>query len=431
MAVACAHRSEYFQTMVFRFIHTADLHLDSPLKTLALRDADLGSLIANATRQAFVRIIDACLEERVDALVVAGDLYDRQTRGTATLLFLAGQFKRLHDASIDVFLVRGNHDAAAVVTRHLTLPDNVTVFSTRGDCKIIGDKQVAIHGVSFKEGHIATSLIPAFKPPVEGAINIGILHTSLAGAEGHDVYAPCSVNDLTLQGFDYWALGHIHKRQVHRTAPTIVMPGIPQGRDINEAGAKSATLVTVNDNRDIHLSEIQTALAQFERIAVDVTGCEDLAAVSVRMRLALEAQRGAASADTLVARLKLTGTTPLAAKIRRDPELILAEAQQAAMHVGRTLIDTLEVGVAGFETKSAMGADPLSEIRGLLLNSQEGVDMLLPSAITAIKELQATLPADLRDQFGSDEGAIAALAKRLIDEGSEEVLARITDEGDA
>jgi DNA repair protein SbcD/Mre11 len=417
--------------MAFRFIHTADLHLDSPLKTLALRDAELGSLIANATRQAFVRIIDACLEERVDALVVAGDLYDRQTRGTATLLFLAGQFKRLQEAIIDVFIVRGNHDAAAVVTRHLTLPDNVTVFSTRGDCKVIGDKQVAIHGVSFKEGHIATSLIPTFKPPVDGAINIGILHTSLAGAEGHDVYAPCSVNDLTLQGYDYWALGHIHKRQVHRTAPTIVMPGIPQGRDINEAGAKSATLVTVTDNRDIHLSEIQTALAQFERIAVDVTGCEELATVSARMRLALEMQLDAISADTLVARLILTGVSPLAAKLRRDPELIFAEAQQAAMYVGRTLIDKLEIRVKGLEIKSAMGIDPLSEIRSMLVRNEEGRGKLLPSAITVIKELQAALPADLRDQFGSDDGAIAALAKRLIDEGSEEVLARITDEGDA
>lgn len=415
--------------MAFRFIHTADLHLDSPLKTLALRDAELGGLIANATRQAFVRIIDACLEERVDALVVAGDLYDREIRGTATLLFLAGQFKRLQDADIAVFIVRGNHDAAAVVTRHLTLPDNVTVFSTRGECKLLREQHIAVHGVSFKEGHVATSLVPLLKPPVEGAINIGILHTSLAGAEGHDVYAPCAVNDLVLQGYDYWALGHIHKRQIHHSSPTIIMPGIPQGRDINEAGAKSATLVSINDSRDIHLAEVQTAVAQFERITIDVSGCEDVLAVAGHMRIALEAKLQALSADTLVARMTLTGVTPLAARLRRDPEIILAEAQQAALNAGRTLIDTVEIRVRGLETKRTQGVDPLSEIRGMLVEHGEGTRALLPSAISVIKELQSSLPAELRDQFGGDDAALAALALRLIDEGSEEVLARITDEG--
>jgi DNA repair protein SbcD/Mre11 len=415
--------------MAFRFIHTADLHLDSPLKTLALRDADLGAHIANATRQAFVRIINACLEERVDALVIAGDLYDREIRGTATLLFLGAQFKRLQEANIAVFIVRGNHDAAAVVTRHLTLPENVTVFSTRGECKVINDKRVAIHGVSFKDGHVPTSLIPNFRPPVDGAINIGILHTSLAGAEGHDVYAPCAVNDLVLQGYDYWALGHIHKRQIHHSAPAIIMPGIPQGRDINEVGAKSATLVTVTDNRDIQLSEIQTAVAQFERVTVDIGDCDELSVVASRMRGALETQLNSISADTLVARLTLTGITPLSAKLHRDPELIGAEAQQAALNVGRTLIDKLEVRVRGLETKSAEGFDPISEIRSMLVDNQEGTIKLLPAAISAIKDLQSSLPADLRDHFGGDDDAIVVLAKRLIDEGSEEVLARITDEG--
>ena len=62
--------------MAFRFVHTADIHLDSPLKSLALRHPKLGELIGNATRQAFVRIVDLCLEEQVDAMLLAGDLYD-------------------------------------------------------------------------------------------------------------------------------------------------------------------------------------------------------------------------------------------------------------------------------------------------------------------------------------------------------------------
>ena len=250
--------------MTFRFIHTADLHLDSPLKTLALRDAELSSVIANATRQAFVRIVDACLSETVDALIIAGDLYDGEIRDMATPLFLGVQFKRLHDANIPVFIVQGNHDAASIVTRQLSLPSNVIVFSTGGNYEPIDTKGVVIHGVSFPTGKVSSSLIPRFKPPVQGLINIGILHTSLVSSEGHDVYAPCAVNDLIRQDYTYWALGHIHKRQVHSTVPAIVMPGIPQGRDINESGPKSATLVTINDNGLVELEEIHTSLAVCE-----------------------------------------------------------------------------------------------------------------------------------------------------------------------
>ncbi len=409
----------------FRFLHTADLHLDSPLKTLALRDAALGTMIANATRQAFVRIVDACLEEAVDALLVAGDLYDGEIRSMATPLFLGQQFKRLDDAGIAVFLVRGNHDAAASVTRHLSLPGNVTVFATRGECRILEAKGVAIHGISFPTGQVAASLLPKFGAPVEGLTNIGILHTSLAGAEGHDVYAPCSVGDLTRQGYDYWALGHIHKRQIHNAAPAIVMPGMPQGRDINEAGRKSATLVTIATDRSVTLSELPTAVAQFERITIDVTGCENTSGIADRMRIAMAGALSTVQADSLVARLILTGTSPLASRLRRDPDLVLAEAQQAALQVGRTLIDTVEIRATLLETKSA-AADPVSDIRQILLRAADTAPELVESATALIAELRAALPPELRKSFGDGEADMVRLARQLIAEGSEDVLARLS-----
>ena len=121
-------------------------------------------------------------------------------------------------------------------------------------------------GISFANPQAPESLLPKYPAGRDGTLNIGIMHTSLAGSPGHDVYAPCNVADLHGHGFDYWALGHIHARSVHRGSSTVVMPGMPQGRDINEAGEKSVTLVTIRDDRSLEIEERLTSVAQFERV---------------------------------------------------------------------------------------------------------------------------------------------------------------------
>ena len=238
----------------------------------------VAELIGNATRHAFIRIVDLCLEEQVDALLLAGDLYDGEQTSMKTARFLAEQIRRLHEAGIRVFVIRGNHDVLSRITKEVTFPDLVKVFGGRAEAVVdrhTGDLPVAIHGLSFAQPHAPESLLGKYRPPVEGAVNIGILHTSLAGAPGHDLYAPCSLADLQATGFRYWALGHVHKRSIVEGACAIVMPGMPQGRDINEAGAKSVTLVTIDDDRSIHIEERVTSIAQFERVSVDATGIAD------------------------------------------------------------------------------------------------------------------------------------------------------------
>ena len=219
---------------MFRFIHTADLHLDAPLKSLALKDDDLAELVGNATRRALERIVDLCIEEEVDALLIAGDLYDGDMRSMKTAAFLVSEMERLNAAGIAVFMIRGNHDAESVLTRELEFSSNVHVFTGHGGTEELSAKGVAIHGVSFAKPQAPESLLPKYKAPISGLFNIGLLHTSLAGAAGHDTYAPCSANDLIAHGFDYWALGHVHIRQVHSEKPHVVMPGMPQGRDIGK-----------------------------------------------------------------------------------------------------------------------------------------------------------------------------------------------------
>lgn len=150
--------------MPFRFVHTADLHLDSPLRSLAMRDSELAELVADASRQALIAIVDLCLEERVDALIIAGDLYDGEQTSMKTARFLASQLERLHRAQIRVFKIRGNHDALSKIAKELVMPDTVKVFGGHAEVVEISgaNLQVAIHGMSFAKPHAPESLLPKF-----------------------------------------------------------------------------------------------------------------------------------------------------------------------------------------------------------------------------------------------------------------------------
>lgn len=213
---------------MIKILHTADVHLDSPLRSLALRNSGLRDTIAAASRSAFSGLVDFAISNEVSAVLIAGDLFDGKERSARTGAFLVAELDRLGQAGIRVFYIKGNHDAENPITGTLDLPSHVHVFDARGGREQLAD-DVWIHGVSFGDRHAPDSLVPRFKAPVPGAVNIALLHSSLGGVVGHDIYAPCSIADLVGAGFDYWALGHIHKRQVHSEAPWVVMPGIPRG----------------------------------------------------------------------------------------------------------------------------------------------------------------------------------------------------------
>ncbi|MCV9938224.1 DNA repair exonuclease [Boseaceae bacterium BT-24-1] len=415
--------------MTYRFVHAADIHLDSPLRSLALRDPDLADLIGNATRRAFVRVVDLCLDEQVDALLLAGDLYDGDQTSMKTARFLAEQLRRLHEAGIRVFVIRGNHDALSRITKELTLPDSVKLFGGRAEVIAIerdrGQFAVAIHGLSFAQSHAPESLIGKYRPPVEGAVNIGLMHTSLAGAAGHDLYAPCSLADLQGTGFHYWALGHVHKRSVVEGGCAIVMPGMPQGRDINEAGAKSVTLVTIGDDRSIRIEERVTSIAQFERVAVDVTGIDDWRDLVTALARALEQVRSDVASEHLVARLRVTGATPLAWRIRRDLDLLKTEADDRASVIGSCWVEKLEVDCRAPGVAASASTDPLTELRRLIDEEVIGSDVYQTEVAAIAEELRTQLPQECRSLLGSDEEAFKATIAALAKDGSEDVLARL------
>lgn len=417
--------------MAFRFVHTADLHLDSPLRSLSLRNSELASLISDATRQALVAIVDLCLAEKVDALVFAGDLYDGDQTSMKTARFLANQMQRLHEAGIFVFKIRGNHDALSKITQELVLPPSVKVFGARAQTVELaaGTLNVAIHGLSFAKPHAPESLLGKFRQTVPDAVNIAILHTSLAGAPGHDLYAPCSPADLHAAGMDYWALGHIHHRQVHAGVRTVIMPGMPQGRDINEAGPKTVSLVTVGDDRRVHVEERLTSLAEFARVTVDITGAHDWRDLVRRIGRALEDERGRTLSPHLVARLRLIGASELTFRIRRDLDLLKAEAEQRGEAIGRTWIDKIELDLATAQMGETESADPVLELAALMRSEIVTGHGFREDVREMVLELCDYLPAEARRFAGGSEKELDAFIDWLMRESGDDIVARLKSAG--
>lgn len=412
----------------FRFVHTADLHLDSPLKSLALRDPDLAAVVGNATRQALVRIVDLCIAEHVDALMIAGDLYDGDQTSMKTALFLAEQFGRLDVAGIRTFVIRGNHDNLSRITRELVLPASVTVFDGRARAVEVNradaGRPVFVHGLSFTDAQAPESLLPRYKAPVAGAINIGLMHTSLGGAPGHDPYAPCAVADLDAHGFTYWGLGHIHGRREHRGASAVVMPGMPQGRDVNEGGPKTVSLVEIADDGTVTIEERSTAVAQFERLSVDASAAGEWPDLVRVAQQALADLRSRIRADHGVVRVTIAGATPLAWRLRRDADLMKAELQRHGAQLGRLWIESLDIRCSPPRTE-VVDATPVGELHALMADRILPSDGFAEEARATLNQLLAQLPPECRSAFGDTADEQALALNRFAAEGVEEVIAAL------
>ena len=401
-----------------KILHTADVHLDSPLRSLALRDPNLRDQVHTATRSAFTRIIDTAIAESVNALLIAGDLFDGAERSARTAAYLTGQLDRLRDGGIRVFYIKGNHDAENPLTGELSLPDNVHIFDGRGG-KVQLSEDVWIHGVSFASRHAPESLLPKFPAPVAGAINIAMLHTSLVGAAGHDPYAPCTVNDLVAAGFDYWALGHVHRRQVHATSPWIVMPGTPQGRDIGEPGPKSATLLTIGET--LKVKEVPTSLVEFLNVTIDANKTENDDGLRDMLRQVLRQTANNLTSGSGVIRLSLTGSTPRRWQILRDQDVWEEAASQYASETGRLWLDKLVFDLSDVSETGSSATDELAAIMETIRQEPGFVE----TSRAELEAILAELPAQRRGELLPDEHAVDVLASRLSEGGAQRILARM------
>jgi exonuclease SbcD len=396
-----------------------------------MRNSDLAELIGDATRQVLIAIVDLCIDERVDALIIAGDLYDGDQTSMKTARFLASQMQRLHEAGIGTYIIRGNHDALSRITQELILPPTVTLFGGRSHAVDLahGDLALSIHGLSFAKPHAPDSLLEKYRRPAPDTVNIGIMHTSLAGAPGHDHYAPCKASNLHDWGFDYWALGHVHIRAQHAGDRMVIMPGMPQGRDINEAGEKTVSLVTVGDDRSVTVEERLTSIAQFERIEVDLGAARDWREAVDAIERGVARVRERTRSGHLVGRLTLKGATPLAWRLRRDRDLLLAEIEQRVEGLGQTWIEKIELATqVPSEQADIVTADPVIELGELMRQNIAISDGVRDEVRQLVKSLRDDLPAEARGFCGDDEAGFEAFVDHLMAEGSDDMLARLKPE---
>ena len=320
-------------------VHAGDIHLDSPLRGLErLGDRALAKRLRLATRVALANLVEKTIETDAAALVLAGDIYDGDWRDYATGRYFVEQMALLREAGIPVFLAAGNHDAESVITKSLTLPDNVHVMSTQSPETVLReDLGVAFHGQGFAERAVMKNLALRYPEPVPHMINVGILHTSVGGYADHDPYAPCSVDDLRSKGYEYFALGHIHKREVlFEGKTTAAFSGNLQGRHVKETGPKGAYWVTLEQGKRAVLEFVALDEARWENLAIDLGSAEDLEEVLEMVRAKLTEARVNADDRPLVARLTLQGITPAAAdlsdRVRAETEIdILAQQLEVAL----------------------------------------------------------------------------------------------------
>lgn len=413
----------------FRFLHAADIHLDSPLHGLSRYEGLPVEGIRSATRAAFDNLVQCAIEEEVDFVILAGDLFDGDWRDMGTGLYFARAMGRLDQIGIPAFVLAGNHDAASVISRTVPWPPNVRVLGARRpETHRLPDLAVAVHGQSFSTPAVTDNLVLAYPPAEEHHFNIGILHTALAGRQGHADYAPCSVDDLRSRGYDYWALGHVHEFEIVATDPHVVFPGNVQGRTIRETGPKGAVIVTVVDAEVMSIERVELDVIRWVRLDVDCTGAAD-DAVTDLIRRELGRLHGAnGSGRPLVARVTLSGEMSEAGLLHdraltmRDDIRAIAASISAELYVEKVKVMVTEPGRERVALGEDLGAliDDASTDPSLAVALESDLERFMLAATSTLgdaEEGDLRLSASQGDWASVLRTASTALRSRLTREG--------------
>ncbi len=420
---------------MFKFIHAADIHLDSPLRGLSRYESAPTESIRNACRRAFENLVDLAIEEKVAFVLLAGDLYDGDWKDYSTGIFLSQQMGRLGQQNISVFAVAGNHDAANRMTKALDSPTNMKILSTRKVETIkLDDLAVAIHGRSFGTQHVDENLAAGFGNAEKGMINIGILHTSLDGREDHAVYAPCALDDLRSKEYQYWALGHVHKQEFVSEDPWIVFPGCIQGRHIRETGSKGCVLVTVEDGAISEVEKMPLDVLRWVKCNVNLTDAVEMREVLERTRKTIEKERTSAEGRPIAMRIRFEGATKISDELAAYPERLEQQIKALGAEIaGDDLwIERVENAAVGkLDLDSTLADDTafgnlLKEILATPDNSEE---------IDGLKDVLADLRQKMPSEaFGPD--SVLSLdeeqtVQRLVEEAKHMLVGRLLTVGGA
>ena len=418
----------------FRFLHAADLHIDSPLR--GLEPEAPAERIRAATRIAWTNLVDLALREQVAFVVIAGDLFDGDWQDWRTGEFFIRETLRLTRAGIRVYAIRGNHDAQSVVSQHLAMPEGARLLRAEAPESVrLDEYNVVIHGQSFATREVTQNLAAAYPLPLPGLFNIGLLHTAASGRPGHASYAPCTTAQLVHHGYAYWALGHIHTREELATGPCwIVYPGNTQGRHANEPGAKGATLVTVRDGRVADASHRDLDAVRWAQATVDLTGVATIEAALNRVRAGVADAIARASGRLLALRLTLAGACPLHAHLVRDlgatRDTLRAEAAACAAE-GDVWLESVQLRTRPALDRAALRAR--ADAVGQLVRAIEsGAGATLAdgakSYAAALLNRASTLRAALGEDHPAVQAAAGTLPQDLLDRAKDLLLARLAED---
>lgn len=420
---------------LMKFLHAADLHLDSPLRGLERYEGAPVEEIRGATRCALEAMVELALGEAVSLVAIAGDLFDGDWKDYNTGLYFCRQMGRLAEAEIPVFIVAGNHDAANQITKALRPPPNVQLLSSQAPQSIVLEGLgVAVHGQGFATRSVSEDLSCAYPMADRDLFNIGLLHTSLDGRACHAPYAPCTLDGLRNKGYQYWALGHVHQREIVARDPWVIYPGNTQGRHVGETGAKGCTLVTVEEGR---VRAIEHRELDLVRWAVRRIDARSIAAVDeLYDRVAAELKAAVVEADgrTVAVRLHLLGASPLHGHVRARSEHVLNECRALAnvfgagrLWVEKVLIDTRQAASEeGTLTRDDALGGLLRSVRGLQLDDER-----MTAFRAELAELRGKLPPQLRIAAEGLDPTDARAVEAALEDAKELLIERLLGGDDA
>lgn len=384
-----------------KLLHSADLHLDSPMRGLVVYDSAPIDQLRLATRVALGNLVDAAVEEQVDAVLLAGDIFDGDWPHYGTGVHFVSEMGRLREAGIPVVIVTGNHDAESKLTKSLRLPGNVRMLDTRKPQTVtFEDIGLAVHGQGYATPAVLEDLSIGYPAPAAGMLNVGLLHTSADGRPGHERYAPCSVSALAQRGYDYWALGHVHHREVLHADPPIVFPGNVQGRGLRETGPKGATLIELREDGTISFEHRVLDCVRWDLITVDAAGCADRDAVCERVASAVRQSAGDAGDRLLAARLKIAGMTDAHRALVADVERLRYEVIAAAADVAaqQVWIESVALDTTASHELAHGGDDAVGELIQEL-EELSGEDGSIGELLAPLAPLADALPASVLANF--------------------------------
>lgn len=417
-----------------RFIHCADIHLDSPLRGLERYEGAPTQEMREATRRSFVNVVDLALEREVGFLLIAGDVFDGDWLDFNTGLFFANQLRRLADAGIRAFIVRGNHDALSKISKAVPLPKGTHLFrASRPETVVDEQRGVAVHGQSFANGAVTEDLAAGYPDPLPGLLNIGLLHTALSGREGHETYAPTSVDRLVGKGYPYWALGHVHAQEIVREDPWIVFPGNTQGRHAREPGPKGCMVVDAGTDGIRSAEFVATDVARWGHLTIDATGLVSLDELQAAVQQAVRAMVEEAGDRVLALRLSIGGRTHLHGAIVDNAERFRAGACAWLNEAsgGTAWLEKIKLSVTAPLDLAVLAErdDPFGQLVRMLDELAADPEALARLAEPALADLEQKIPLELRERDPSLQPLSAEVRAEALASARERLFAAISLEG--